>query len=1218
MVKRIVALLMAITLLVAPGYGISFAQTSGTTKDDSNYWPGKIRLSAAGSTEGRGIFYADYLLPLYYSKDRDTLLFMNTKEDAFVPAGSESNMGAGIRHIFSDNYILGLNVFFDRKLSENDKWYSQVGTGVEFLSQPFDFRFNFYDPQTKAKALEATDSYKLGPSSLLRVYNVEEPLRGYDFEFGVPLIPKELRSRIYFGGFFFNSRYGKDVNGWKVRSETDLNKWLAIDLNFNERNAGESEFIGGVRVTVPFALGKVRDMRNPFKSSSMPNDSYIKERLFERVVRDTDIRVISNGTSPIQSVPDMDIIYVDNSNTGTKDGTLAHPWPTMAEALSDPRYVGQGGTVKYIYVFRGTGDSYVGDFDLADTTVLWGSATTGGFKGLPVTDYPVVDADSGEYVIGMSDHNTIQGLKLQHGGYGIYGKDITNATIHDNYITENGEGIRIVNTNALSTGGIEITNNTITGNTGLVSGIHIENNNNSFMSGLLIADNVITGNKGDGIYVQNTNGSVMSDVTISGNTIGGTGEGEANTGDGIYIYNDDSLLYDLEISNNDIIGNSGDGIHIENWYGGTLSNVDIKDNTVSDNTGTGVYLGNYYGGQVGNWTDGDYFNINNNEITGNNSDGIGIDNWYGATMNNVNIRDNTITGNAAEKSGIYIDNYDHSVMSEITISGNTIGGIEAGLGNSGPGIDIYNDDYSNIDQFEISSNQIIGNSGDGIHIENFNDSTISRFKIGDDNTITDNTGSGIFVGNYNDAQIGNYVIDDYFTISNNTISNNSNNGIHVENEDGADIANLNIQDNTIQGNEATGVANGIVLNNYNKADMSDVTISGNTIGGSEEGEGNNGDGIDIYNHENSSMDNFTISDNTIIGNNGDGIHIENDGTSGTSTLSRFDIKDNTISDNTGTGIYLGNYNGGQVGNNVPEDYFTIEGNTITNNSDEGIAVDNWYGADMSNLNILNNTISDNSGTGIDLDNYESSAMSDVNIIGNTIGANGEEYGGNGGDGIAIYNEDVSTLDNFAIANNDIVGNSGDGIYIDNYSFSTSTRVTIAGNTISDNIGTGIKIYNDDYSAADQYGILSNEITGNSGDGIRVENYNDSTVSRLVINDNAVSDNSGTGVYFANGTFSTLGDDFPGDYVTILNNSIINNGNDGIAFDNYGGDVAGVNIMYNGLYGNSNYDLRNDSGIDGLLAENNWWGQDSDPYINGQIGGPDSVDYDPWLFSGPGP
>lgn len=601
-------------------------------KDDSAYWPGKVRLSALGSSEDRGIFYIDYLFPLYYSQDQTAIVFLNPKQNLFTPYGLESNLGGGVRKVFCEKYILGAHFFYDKKYSRKHKLYSQVGYGVEFLSQPFDFRFNFYDPKTKAKVVEDA-GYALGETNLLHFSIYEEPLEGYDFELGFPMIPKELKSRLYFGGFFFDSKLAKDVNGYRLRSETDINKWLAMDMVFNNRNAGESEFIGGLRVTLPFEWARIIDRKNPFKP--MPRDTYIKERLFERVVRDIDVQTQGRGTARAQSQSDVGIIYVDNSNEGAQDGTLTHPYTTLAAAVADARFLRNLGSARYIYVFPGSGN-YNDNFTFNDGEVLWGSASNGGFSGLATTAYPVIS--SGGDVITMANNNIVQGLQIQDGTNGIYAENRTAGIIRDNFITENSSrGIFLV-----AAGGVlsdfTITGNTISGNSGPLSGIDIMAYVGG-VSGLTISDNVITGNNGDGIAFMNFTGD-MSDFTIAGNTItNNAGSGISFETDG-YYYGAGGDISAVIISNNEITDNTVEsGISFLN-SNGTISGFTIAGNTLSRNALDGITLINGYYGTPGLVSD---FSISGNTIEDNVTDGIAMINVYGA-VSDFAVSGNTISG----------------------------------------------------------------------------------------------------------------------------------------------------------------------------------------------------------------------------------------------------------------------------------------------------------------------------------------------------------------------------------------------------------------------------------------------------------------------------------------------------------------------------------------------------------------------------------------------
>ena len=195
----------------------SVASTQIEAKEEGSYsyLPTKLRLSTQVSTEDRYIFYLDYLLPLYYSQDKTTLFYFNPKKVYSSPKAEELNLGLGFRHIFSsddyEDFILGVHFFYDKKYSANKAWHYQRGYGLEFLSKPFDFRFNYYQPINDARSVDTT--YSFGSSSLIYTNSMEEPLEGFDFELGFPLYPEKLKTRLYLGGFFYDSKLAEDHNG---------------------------------------------------------------------------------------------------------------------------------------------------------------------------------------------------------------------------------------------------------------------------------------------------------------------------------------------------------------------------------------------------------------------------------------------------------------------------------------------------------------------------------------------------------------------------------------------------------------------------------------------------------------------------------------------------------------------------------------------------------------------------------------------------------------------------------------------------------------------------------------------------------------------------------------------------------------------------------------------------------------------------------------------
>src|SRR5208283_4035352 len=123
--------------------------------DNSNKALGQVQFSAYASTNKseEGLFTVDFIVPLYYTSSKDTLVYYNPKDTYSTPDANEIHQGVGLRHIFDDSYILGINAFFDRRQDHSDEWFSQAGVGLEYLSHPLDMRLNWYKPTTRYKVL---------------------------------------------------------------------------------------------------------------------------------------------------------------------------------------------------------------------------------------------------------------------------------------------------------------------------------------------------------------------------------------------------------------------------------------------------------------------------------------------------------------------------------------------------------------------------------------------------------------------------------------------------------------------------------------------------------------------------------------------------------------------------------------------------------------------------------------------------------------------------------------------------------------------------------------------------------------------------------------------------------------------------------------------------------------------------------------------------------
>ena len=788
--------------------------------DNSNKALGQVQFSAYVSTNKaeRGLFTTDFILPLYYSSDKDTLFYFNPKDTYLNPNANEVHLGAGLRHIFDDSFILGINSFFDRRQDHSGPWFSQAGVGLEYLSHPLDLRLNWYKPTTGAKTIDTT--YAFGSTSLIQYDQKEEPLQGLDFEAGVPVFDKYTKTRLYVGGYFYQSRLSKDVNGFRARTETSLTKWLSLDTTFNSNVGKKEEFYGGLRVDLAFDLSNLFGKHGKafFSAPSNPdsNNTYLEDRIFERVVRDIDIQ---SSAATTQSNA-HDLIYVNNTNEGAQDGTREHPYVAIQNGVN----AAAGG--KWVFVEGQSASQYAGNIALSSSVVLWGSGYNGGFKGVEVSGtYPVING--GTNGITLANANTVMGLQIQ------------NAT-NDGIIFTNGTTLtgtvkysKIISN---SDNGIDLSENTSTMADFIISNNSVDNNGNAgitlafngfsgsgTMNNFVITNNVLNNNVWNGLdmaYNGEGGSGIMTNFSISNNVATGNGNDGLEIGNNGFVGN--GIVSNFTISNNTFTNNSSDGLSLaSNGNNGTgrMTGFVISNNTFNGNVNDGIDLS--YNGNSGNGTMTN-FTISNNSV---NSSGLnGIDLSYNANFGAGTMTDLTISNNMANNNvndGITLSFNGHNntgTMTNVTISGNTTNN------NGHDGIDLsYNGDdgvgHGTMNTFTISHNISNNNTKDGLDLS-YNgfgggNGTMTDFTISN-NTVNSNSNDGIdlsFNGNGGTGAMSG------FTFFYNTVTGNTNDGIILSNSGGGSMADINF------GNTSTGGHNSIYGNNTSSGGYYDIDNS---------------------------------------------------------------------------------------------------------------------------------------------------------------------------------------------------------------------------------------------------------------------------------------------------------------------------------------------------------------------------------------------------------
>lgn len=567
------ALILSVFSLAALLLGMSV-----TTYAADGGWSSVIRPMVNAGT-GTADYSIELFSPIYQTGD--SMLFVSPRfRYNYEQDENEVNAGVGYRVMLSPDWYVGGNVFYDTLKSENHFRYHQVGVGVEARSKWVDAILNGYMPVGRdTNRLSAFDRWGLGSHALMRNDGMEQAMYGMDGEAGVliPYVSDYVETRAYAGGYWWLSDVSKDVAGVRARVEASPAPLVTVNGVFTWDDVYGPVWRGEAYLSIPFSFENAMHGENPFegigdaiKFAKGARDT--RARMTDRVERDRRIRTIEGAS--IEGIEDHAMIYVDDDNDGgaIEDGSLEHPWGTLAEAQDDPRFDNDETDPPYIYVFGG---EYYGGIDLnpwgvsGRNALLWGEyyALPGmNAGGLPLLDG--VGGNCGIYMNGAGDGGlSVLGMEITGcSEAAVLGVNLGSADIAYNLIHDCGYGISV---GALSSI-LNITGNTVYGCT--YTGISLSDSNDL-----------------DGMD---------TDISITGNVV-------HDCGDGIFYYVDKQYAGDINIANsgnstscNGLAGTGGGfGNHGEvSMHGQGDVDVTLADNEAFWNGATGLYLNVYHDG----------------------------------------------------------------------------------------------------------------------------------------------------------------------------------------------------------------------------------------------------------------------------------------------------------------------------------------------------------------------------------------------------------------------------------------------------------------------------------------------------------------------------------------------------------------------------------------------------------------------------------------------
>jgi len=1105
-------------------------------KPESTLPAAVISLGGRTSADDSDAF-VDVLAPVI-GKDSQ-FLFINPRATLAEESANEQNVGAGIRRIVLDDHlIVGGNIFYDTRESERGFHYEQLGLGLELLTDWVDARANYYLPNNDGdrNAFETLDTQDVAISIQNAVSNpfftqhevrqtitrtqtttttdhhfdkFESAMQGADAEVGVkiPVISNIAETRVFGGYYFYNSNYGKDIQGFKARLEVRAVPALIFDAEwYEDKELHGTDYYVGARARLPFDVGNLITGKNPFEGT---RDYFsrgpvpLKSRMTDMVMRDVDIileesdfiedlkrlTVTTTVDVKVKNVTLMDdITFVNGNNKGSENGTFEHPFDSIQEGVDEA--FGD----KFVYV--GFAEDYKENVVLREGVTLWGSGYVifgieDGINGVR----PTVNGQSLGPAITMADNTRVWGFHVINqdlGGpaqlrnvadqvydisrVGIYAENKTNLEISSNNLFEaNSVSILLASENQPEFGSV-------------IAGNSFQFNDNGIK-----------------IFGKGPSGGTMSTV-IDDNELTSTGVGiEINT------KNYDTIA---ELIQNNNASNTSVGLRILNQTApGGFNATLIQNNTFNDNEGSNMEVtitgdGGLVGLIIQNNQANRSINLLGLEVKGGLIGGTGI--FGGLILGNV-MNDNAaenikvelssdggllgviIQGNEAEQS-----TGSNGIVAVMTSSGGAPMGVgiidNEADGNNGFNIFTKLDATAGgIAEVIIAGNQASGSSVLGILLEvNSLGGPSDLYALLDSNVANNNQNENIKV----DLEIDTgTIIADIF--SNEASNSFANEGIVVL----GDVNTSGDIDTIIDGNTAS--------NNMGTNIFQSLTV-------------NDGDAFTqvLNNNASGSITNFGINLNQVI-------------LSGTG-LVQADIINNIANNNQSTNI-----NGNFISINDDVDIVVEDNEANGSVSGMGINLNQVVSSGIGAVifSITDNTVSSNSGTNINVN----AISSDAAVVSNV--SNNEANGSLTGSGI-ILNEVVST------GTGSVVSTIADNVADSN------NLANINGNFISSNDSVVVSVSNNEASnSVTGQGILLNEVVS-TGTGSVV-----STIAENTANNNTL-DNINSNFTASNGSVVFTAQDNQandGDVIgMVLTASVSGNG-----------DVT-ANVLNNTVSGNNGF------------------------------------------------
>lgn len=275
---------IAITLAIIAVFTSYLYADEGIAQQKNNQdipdWIKRTNFAIEAGTNQSPKYFFETIQPLLGTQDKD-LVFFNQSRISEKNSRPAYNLGLGLRKIFNEAYLLGINSFYDYQDLHK---HSRAGVGFEAISsRGLEGRINTY--------IRVSNNRLVDENSANEYY--EKVANGFDWELGAPL-PYLPFLKLYGGGNWYNFGHFQNKYGWQARLEYTPVKYSRIDfimLHDNKTRNVDFRFEGAI--TLAFTSFSLRDIINDIKGSQAPFPKVdLRDKVLDRVVRDFDITVI--------------------------------------------------------------------------------------------------------------------------------------------------------------------------------------------------------------------------------------------------------------------------------------------------------------------------------------------------------------------------------------------------------------------------------------------------------------------------------------------------------------------------------------------------------------------------------------------------------------------------------------------------------------------------------------------------------------------------------------------------------------------------------------------------------------------------------------------------------------------------------------------------------------------------------------------------------------